>query len=153
MFEHLLVPLDGSDFAERALAYAEQLAATTGARITLLSVLLRPQSAEAPHVDKLDDQSRERLQAELAAVASKVSARLVTANVDTAVLVGEPAGQIADFADSHGVDLIVMSTHGLGATGRYALGSVALKVLMTAPCPVFMVRIPTGAAAEQPQRP
>jgi len=153
MFEHLLVPLDGSSYAERALAYAEQLAATTGAHITLLSVLLRPQSAEAPHVGKLDEQSRDRLQAELTAVAREVSARSGAANVDVAVLFGEAAAQIADFAESHGVDLIVMSTHGLGATGRYALGSVALKVLMIAPCPVFMVRIPSGGAMEQPGRP
>jgi nucleotide-binding universal stress UspA family protein len=34
-----------------------------------------------------------------------------------------------------------MSTHGLVATGHYAVGSVALKVLMTAECPVFMGRI------------
>lgn len=140
MFSHLLVPLDGSEYGARALAYAEGLAGETGARISLLSVLLRPASESAPHVPKLDEQSRKFAEEHLETTAASVRAHN-GAQVSTAVEFGEPAERITEYARSQGVDLIVMSTHGLGATGRYAIGSVALKVLMTAPCPVFMVRI------------
>ena len=140
MFSHLLVPLDGSEYGARALAYAEGLAKETGAKISLLTVLLRPASEDAPHVPKLDEQSRKFAEGHLDQTAATVRER-GPAPVSTAVTLGEPAERITEYARSQGVDLIVMSTHGLGATGRYAIGSVALKVLMTAPCPVFMVRI------------
>lgn len=140
MFNHLLVPLDGSEYGARALAYAEGLAREAGAQISLLSVLLRPTSESAPQVPKLDEQSRRRAEEHLETTAESVRTRSA-AQVSTTVEFGEPAERITEYARSHAVDLIVMSTHGLGATGRYAIGSVALKVLMTAPCPVFMVRI------------
>ena len=140
MVSHLLVPLDGSEYGARALAYAEGLAKETGAKISLLTVLLRPVSENAPVVPKLDEQSRKFAEGHLEQTAATVRER-GPAPVSTAVEFGEPAERITEYARSQGVDLIVMSTHGLGATGRYAIGSVALKVLMTAPCPVFMVRI------------
>ncbi len=48
---------------------------------------------------------------------------------------------IVQYAREHDIDLVVMSTHGIGAKGGYAMGSVALKVLQTAPCPVLLRRI------------
>ena len=141
MFKHVLVPLDGSEYALRALASAEGLAKLSGARLTLFSVLLRPEDAGALHVGKLDERSHEHLQAELDALAATVKERTALDEVDAVVAFGQPAHQITEYANANGVDLITMSTHGLGATGHYAVGSVALKVLMTAACPVFMVRI------------
>jgi nucleotide-binding universal stress UspA family protein len=140
MFRHILVPLDGSEYAERSLKLAAELATTHQASLTLLSVLLRPDSPQIPHVPKLDAQSEERARVYLQARADTARAA-GAANVSSEVLFGEAAAAIADFAAANGVDLIAMSTHGLGASGRYALGSVALKVLMTAPCPVLLVRI------------
>jgi nucleotide-binding universal stress UspA family protein len=145
MFRNILVPLDGSEFSERALEHAQDLAETNGGTVTLLTVLLRPEG-EHLRVPKLDDQSRHHLEETLEAKAAQVEKSALVDNVETGVVFGEPAHQIAEYANDHDVDLIVMSTHGLGATGRYALGSVALKVLMTAPCPVFMVRIPSHGA-------
>ena len=140
MFSHLLVPLDGSEYGARALAYAEGLAKSSGGKISLLMVLLRPALESAPRVPKLDEQSRKFAEEHLEQTAATVRKHGL-AEVSVAVELGEPAERITEYARSQGVDLIVMSTHGLGATGRYAIGSVALKVLMTAPCPVFMVRI------------
>lgn len=148
MFQHLLVPLDGSDYALRALEKGEELAQLTGARLTLLSVLLRPERPEATHVNKLDEQSRARLQADLDALVEQVKARSALEQVDSEVRFGEPARQITEYANDAGLDLIVMSTHGLGAIGQYALGSVALKVLMTASSPVLMVRIPSHGSEQ-----
>lgn len=146
MFKHLLVPLDGSEYALRALKYSEDLAQATGASLTLMGVLLRPEGPGVTHIEKLDEQSEQRLQGQLDKQAEDVRTRSGIVEVDAVVRFGEPAHQITDYARSEDVDLIVMSTHGLGATGQYALGSVALKVLMTAECPVFMVRIPSHGA-------
>ena len=148
MFKHVLVPLDGSEYALRALESAEGLAGLSGARLTVLSVLLRPEEEGALHVGKLDERSHEHLQGELNALAERVKRRSGLAEVDAVVLFGQPAHQITEYANANDVDLITMSTHGLGATGRYAVGSVALKVLMTAACPVFMERIPGHGAQD-----
>lgn len=141
MFKQILVPLDGSEYSERALGYATDLAKSTGAAMRLLAVVLRPEAPGEPHVERLDEQSRERADRYLEAHATQARANGV-ADVATEVRLGEAAGAITDTAAERGADLVVMSTHGLGASGRYALGSVAFKVLMSAPCPVFMVRIP-----------
>ena len=141
MIRHILVTLDGSEYSERALDHARELAQATGARLTLFSVVLRPDSPHTPTVPKLDEDSRKRALAYLVRKAGPLREAGLE-NVATEVRFGEPASLIADLAAEQGVDLIAMSTHGLGASGRYALGSIAFKVLMTAPCPVFMVRIP-----------
>lgn len=148
MFRHILVTLDGSEYSERALGYARDLAQATGARISLISVILRPDSPHTPTVPKLDEDSRKRALAYLDGKAGTLRAAGVK-DVATEVRFGEPASLIADLATERQVDLIAMSTHGLGASGRYALGSIALKVLMTAPCPVFMVRIPEMTRSQQ----
>ena len=51
-----------------------------------------------------------------------------------------PAVAIADYARQHGIDLIVMGTHGRGAVAHVLLGNVAERVVRTAPCPVLTVR-------------
>jgi nucleotide-binding universal stress UspA family protein len=53
------------------------------------------------------------------------------------VVEGDPARQIVDYARDHGVDLIVMATHGYGPFRRFLLGSVTAKVLHDATCPVW----------------
>ena len=148
MFRHLMVPLDGSDYALLALRKAEELAKLTGARLTILTVLLRPEGPDAIHVNKLDERSREQAESGLVSIVTEVKARTGLEAVDSEVRFGAPAHQITEYANATDLDLIVMSTHGLGATGQYALGSVALKVLMTAHCPVLMVRIPSHGAAQ-----
>ena len=140
MFQNILVPLDESKYAERALAQAAELAKESGGTLRLVVVV-----PDHPHAT--DERIRE-IQAErpqrAAAYLEEREAELRSGglgNVTSEVRAGETADAITDAATEHGVDLIAMSTHGLGNTGRYAMGSVALKVLMTAPCPVLMVRI------------
>jgi nucleotide-binding universal stress UspA family protein len=53
-----------------------------------------------------------------------------------------PAFAIVDYAGEHGIDLIVMGTHGRGALAHLLMGSVAEKVVRLAPCPVLTVRHP-----------
>jgi nucleotide-binding universal stress UspA family protein len=68
--------------------------------------------------------------------------------VDVAARHGDPAEEIVRYARSHGVDLIVVGTHGRSGVSRAVLGSVAERVARHAPCPVLTV--PAGAAAPAP---
>jgi len=54
----------------------------------------------------------------------------------------KPAGAIVEYARDHGIDLIVIGTHGRGPLGHLMLGNVAERVVRTAPCPVLTVRHP-----------
>ncbi len=137
MFTQILTTLDGSEFSERSLGFARYLAKSTGARVTLLSVIETGEAASPSETQQEHGKRTMEYLAEKAAVLREDGPD----EVDALVKYGEPATLITDTARELHADLIVMSTEGLGAHGEYALGSVALKVLMTAPCPMFMVRI------------
>jgi nucleotide-binding universal stress UspA family protein len=139
MFTTILVPLDGSEFADRALETAGELARLSDAAITLLSVMESGGSPPARGSDPAED-GRAAWAGYLEERAAALRAQGVP-EVTTDLRAGDPARHIVEAAREAQADVIVMSTEGLGSRGQYALGSVALKVLMTAPCPVFMVRI------------
>ena len=137
MFKQILVPMDGSDHARAALDLAIELA-DGDAQVNVLGALDAEALMQAPFNAAIDDES-------LAAYQRYVDAQLAhvpEAHRGTAVArYGEPAATVCAAAQEGGADVVVMSTHGLGAKGGYALGSVALKVLQNAPCPVLMRRI------------
>ena len=137
MFTQILATLDGSEFSERSLVFARYLGQSTGARITLLCVV---EAGDEIAPSQTQQDQGERSLDYLTEKAESLRADGLE-NVATQVKYGAPARLIAETARELRADLIVMSTQGLGADGRYALGSVALNVLMTAPCPLFMVRI------------
>lgn len=137
MFTRIIVPLDGSEYGERALQYVQELAMIAGAHVSLLFVIGSAAAQSGPDVPDLE---RRRALAYLE-VHAQVLREDGLQSVETYVRSGEPASQINDLARTQRANLIVMSTGGLGADGRYAIGSVALRVLTTAPCPIFMVRI------------
>jgi len=140
LFKHILTTLDGSKYAERALRYARDFAKTHQSKIHLVAVIT-PVDAPGGGRDAAFEESRRELWTEYLEARAAELREVGAADVTIETREGEPAAEITDLARDVSADLIVMSTHGLGASGRHALGSVALKVLMTAPCPVLMVRI------------
>jgi len=147
MFNSLLVPLDGSPYSEGALALALELARLSGARVALITVVLAYKDAHVPAVAKQEEQTRKRAEAYLAPFVEQ--GRAAGFEVSGRVGHGDPAEEIVRAAEEDDIDVIVMSTHGMGAAGRHALGSVALKVLQTAWRPVIMIPI----EASSPPRP
>ena len=135
MFKSLLVPLDGSEYSERALAVGLELARLTGARVTALTVVLAYKDAHVPEVPSLEAQAKQRAEAYLKPFIDQ--AKTAGFDLDGIVAHGNPAEEILRAARERDADLIVMSTHGIGAEGRHALGSVALRVLQSATCPVL----------------
>ena len=141
MFKHILVPLDGSEYSERAIEPAQSLAEKYSARLTLLTVMLRFPASRL-HFPMLAQGSEARGRQYLEEMrTTKLGA--VSVSVDMAVQLGTPAESIAEFAINAQVDLIVMSTHGTSGPGRgrHGLGSTAWKILQDAPCPVLLIAV------------
>lgn len=139
--KRILVPHDFSDTSATAVQYAVELARNFGARLYFLHVgddAVNQFEEEFPIglEDALADGVRERL---LHIVTPQEKAEL---NPDFAVRPGSPAAEIVRYATDQDIDLIVMGTHGRGFVGHALMGSVAEKVVRTAPCPVLTVRIP-----------
>ena len=144
--KHILVPTDFSELSNAAAAYAAKLAIALKASLHIQHVLVDPISGEwavdaarLPHVlDETAEKAREKLDAKLKKVLTVDERAALT--VETAVGTGHPPDEILEYADSHGIDLIVMGTHGRGGVERMWLGSVTEKVLRKAHCPVLALR-------------
>lgn len=141
----ILVPLDGSDVAEAAIAPALEMAEPGSA----LLILMRAANARVmPGADVIGAQILAVREAEeyLAALKEKLE-KQGARRVETHVWYGPAAPAIVEAAQMQKVDLIVMSTHGRSGLGRLVFGSVAESVLRGTRLPIFLVR-PTGAPVE-----
>ena len=144
---HLLVPVDFSAASKQALDYAVGVARTCGAKLTLLHVVELPSyltDGHAPaHVTTaLRDHMQGSAQQELARLLPEGAGTPV--EIARQVAVGVPHQKILEIAAAERVDWIVMATHGRTGLSHLVMGSVAERVLRTAPCPVLTLR----AAAE-----
>jgi nucleotide-binding universal stress UspA family protein len=143
MYKKILVPLDGSELAEKALDHAKKLAETFDAEIILFEVspLLpiygAPELVTPLVVDEKQKEAAERYLTNLSEELKKRGFK-VTAKVKTGQQV---AVEIIDFAKESGVDLIVMCTHGHSGITRWVLGSVAHKVLTRAETPILLIHL------------
>lgn len=153
MFKHLLVPLDGSGFAEAALPYALELAAQFDSDITLLRVIAPPRLGEgALTPDSADFTIRVRDDLYKEAIEylqfQKGSLRSQHYRAHYQVVEAEDvATEIIDTVRGVGADTVVMCTHGRGGLSRWLFGSVATRVLQSAPVPVLIVRPQSATAA------
>lgn len=149
----VLVPLDGSQISEQGLAFAAPLAARSGGRLILLSVPSiytadlswadavygQPAAAAAPisSLEGLVAESERATAAYLDAVAARMRGQGLSVEVRTPSEV--PARAILSCAQADDVSVIVMASHGRGGLTRWALGSVADKVLQAAAVPIVLV--------------
>ena len=135
----MLVQLDGSPLAEVALFEALALAKLPASEVILLQVVPPTEDVLGDGGDaSLDSESR---QATALQYLNGICSGPAWRNVRTQVVVGvgKPAEIILDLADQHGVDRIVMATHGRTGLGRWVFGSVADKVLRAADRTIVLV--------------
>jgi len=139
MYEHILIPTDGSDAVDPAVERAIDLAETYGARLHALNVVniasLSVEVNTPSVIESLEDGGEAAVEA--------VAERAADAGVDvtTGVVHGTPYRSILEYADENDIDMIVMGTHGRSGLDRYLLGSVTEKVVRTADVPVLTVRM------------
>ena len=145
MLQHILVPLDGSDLAERALAPAAQLARATGALLYLARVIPPPAVlgldeagylAAGAYDDLVQAETRE-VESYLQAVRDRLNAQGIVAH--TAQLHGEVGSALLDYERAADIDLVIICTHGRGGIARIAFGSVAEHLLRHGTTPLLLV--------------
>lgn len=144
MFQHLLVPLDGSARAEQALPVAARLARASGGTITLLTVIRMAPEASAynmagpflPQTIFEQDPAEARIYLDQVALRGDLAGITLEKQVD----LGDPAATILAHTEKQPVDLIIMSSHGYTGLKRWMLGSVAEKIARHAPAPVLILR-------------
>ena len=144
MYEKILVPLDGSDLAELALPYAEELAGRLGSEVVLLCV---SESAEAEDYAKHEIYLEQITEITRRAAEKRRSNPERPVSIESTIAVGLPAQEIIDFAEREEVSAIIMATHGRTGVTRWALGSVAEKVMRVGTTPVLLVRVPGASRA------
>jgi nucleotide-binding universal stress UspA family protein len=150
MYHSLLVPLNRSSFAERALPLALSIARRAGARLDLVEVhalyaLEDPHAAWVPFEPERDAERKQQEQLYLDATATWLTS-VSLGSVSTGVLPGSAvlsetvADSILERAWAGKADLIVMASHGRGPLHRFGTGSVADELIRRAGMPVLLVR-------------
>jgi nucleotide-binding universal stress UspA family protein len=145
-FKHILVPLDGSSLAEKALPVARVLAQKFDSQIILLRVLDIPNPTPPTSHPEVTigwvREAREYALQEAQSYLQAMQSELDRQGVATRVLLRDtsPAEDILDAVRTEGIDLIVMSSHGRGGSARWTFGSIAEKVTRHSLCPVLLVR-------------
>jgi len=139
MYKKIVVPLDGSPLAEVALPYAEEIAGKMGSDIVLLTVLPseEPEEYQNHHTytREIVDITKRQVEKYLEDSGNNVI------KVGTATRVGNPAEGILDYVDKGYMCLVVMATHGRSGVGRWAVGSIADKVVRaTTRQPLLLIR-------------
>ena len=142
MAKKILVPLDGSKLAERALEQAEIYSKALQAEVILIRVTENPLKATpeaGPAMEKkVAGESKDQARSYLEGVVSGLKGK----GIKGRSVVGDwpPFSAILGLAHKEDVDLIVMSTHGRTGLSKVVLGSVAEKVLYATKRPVLLVK-------------
>lgn len=150
MYKKILVPLDGSELAECALNHVKKLFQDgPGGEVVLLNAVV----VEIPWKQAGSDESHpvafdyigfkktflDASKKYLAKVKSRLASGGLKVKTETIESNG-PSQTITDYAEKHGIDLIVIATHGYTGMKKMMLGSVALKVLHESNVPVLLIR-------------
>lgn len=142
MAAKILVPLDGSALAERAVEQAEKIAKALGYEVILFRVIQNP-LAGAPEAGPAAEEratldSIDEAYSYLKPIASRLEGNGIKARVEVGE--GPPYAGILGLAHKEDVEFIIMSTHGRTGLTRALMGSVAEKVVYTTKRPVMLVK-------------
>jgi universal stress protein A len=146
--EKILVPVDFSEYSQKAVRYGVELAKDRKASLTLLHVInqriidavheLSVKGYKGDFVEVMRKMVSER-EAELQQMVPQDWREGLT-ELNFEIRKGRPSEEVIKYAKEHGMDLIVVGTHGRSALASALLGSVANTVVLRAPCPVLVVR-------------
>jgi len=141
LYEHILLPTDGSAGMDRVIEHAGDLAAVHDATVHALYVIDAASFSDLP-METSWEGVRDVLEQE-GETALEAVERLLDDDVplETVAVEGSPAREIISYASNGDIDLILMGTHGRGGLDRLLLGSVAERVVRRASVPVTTVRV------------
>jgi nucleotide-binding universal stress UspA family protein len=145
MFKHILIPTDGSDLSRKAILYGVQLAKSSGAKVTGLTIAEPYRVATMDTVliplDEGDYEEQSRRLSERAMEQVKMATEAAGVPRETIREIhDQPYRAIIDAAHALGCDLIVMASHGRRGISAVLLGSETVKVLTHSTIPVLVYR-------------
>jgi nucleotide-binding universal stress UspA family protein len=143
--KNILVATDFSDCSDSALRYGRELAHRFGARLHLLHALELPplQLVGTEALVTMSPELRVEIEAEARANLDRLVTRDDRRTLGAVTAIRDrqtPTEAITRYAADENIDLIVLGTHGRHGFSRLIMGSVAEKVVRSAPCPVLTVR-------------
>jgi nucleotide-binding universal stress UspA family protein len=151
MLERIMVPTDGSTESEQALTIARQVAAAQGAEVLLVQIVPYPLLLDNYSIVSADvyqqvlDATAEEARVNLGRLKADFEEQGVRATA--MFLRGSVAACLLDAEQEHKVDLVVMATHGRSGLARFALGSVADRMVREGTSPVLIARNADGEAS------
>lgn len=153
MYSKVMVPLDGSSVAECVLPHVEGFIAGCRPKAIALVQVIEPAPAKFDDTASISSTSRAILTESIRIIEEKRRATALEylnskarqleqteVTVTAEVLEGRVAESLSDYAESNGIDLIIIATHGRSGISRWVRGSIADRVLRSSPVPVLIVR-------------
>lgn len=140
----ILLPIDDSELSHQSFAFAKEMAENLKSKLVIVYVIepliyipsynLAYGQSNMPNDNDLEKGALEILEK------AKSSFDDTGIEVETKILWGSPGEEIIEYAENENFDLIIMNTHGMSASKRFVIGSVANKVVKYASIPVMVVR-------------
>ncbi len=147
MYQKILLPTDGSKFAENAAKHAIWIASRSGAEIIVLNVIETSSLVGLPAEDlivKIKEMLKEEGRRSLERISEMISqsedeSKIEDVKITQKTEEGSPAESILKTIENEDIDLVVMGTSGKHGLDRFLLGSVTEKVVRSSKCPVLAV--------------
>jgi nucleotide-binding universal stress UspA family protein len=148
MFEHIVVPLDGSALAECVLPHVVTFTRAFNARVTLLQVLDNESGTDQEQ--PIDPLNWELRRVEAKTYLDDVARRLRTAGLDVqqSLLEGDPAQRIVEYIRGNDANLVILSSHGKSGLSRWNISSVVVKITQRTHTATLIVRAYQPAAPD-----
>jgi nucleotide-binding universal stress UspA family protein len=147
-FENILIPTNFSKHIEYVTDFAVELTKKTGSTIHLLHVVeenyLPADIVFAPHAKIVDIEQQIKKVAEENLKGIQERLKKTNYNVSTSLLKGNPVTNIIKYADENNIDIICMSAKEEKGLERFIFGSTTEKVLLSASCPVIIIKAPNN---------
>ena len=148
MYQHILVPLDGSELAECVIPHVKAISVGCAVvRVTLIRGVgpLHIRGGLETHIspeerERIESQATESARQYLENVAAQLKDEGIAAGVE--IVRGDVVNTLIEYANKNEVDLIIIATHGRGGISRWVWGSVTDRILRSACIPVMMIRAP-----------
>jgi len=134
MYKDILVPTNGSQGAKDALEHSIEIASQWDATLHTLYVVDTRLARSGPLLETLRDEGRKAVRD------VEVAGTQAGLTVVTEIGEGNPHEEILDYISKHGIDMVIMGTHGRTGLDRAVMGSVAERVVRRSPAPVLTVR-------------
>ncbi len=148
MYQHVMVPLDGSELAECVLPHVQAIATGCNVGTITLVRVVEPFHLRGGLETDMIPEERQRIERDSIDLAKNYLSQVVKRLKDSGVTVqaevlhGKVIDGLLDYTTKNRVDLIIIATHGRSGVSRWAHGSVAERVLRSSVAPVLMVRPP-----------